>query len=266
MKKLRKAFIIISMMASMFIFSGCSLGGNDDFAYMADRTIMKVSIQSTRDDSYKFIVTDKDVINDIYSILSKAMVVEEKSSLDPDYVVEIYESPTEVKTFNYVAGLDKKDGGNFYDGDSYYIVSKRLDNDIIKNFTNIRKPINFDDMYYNMILRVLDMYESQNKNSEKIGIVAFKDKMALKFQLSTEIEKFKVNLKKSAQLLKDDSELESCNVIMNIETQGYTSKKYKSIVTFTNKADNSSVEYYVVNEYKQGEWIVNITTDKPENF
>lgn len=268
MNKVRRVLIAGLLIMSSMILSACGLSGNEDFEYMSQNSIMKISIQSTRDESYKFIVTDKDVINDIYKILSKALVVEEKSTLDPDYILEIYKSPTDIKTYSYVAGLDKKDGGNLYNSTNQYIVSNRLDNDIIRNFANIRKPINFEDMYYPSILKALDMYESEFKDVKSIGVNIGEDNLVLKFQLSTEIEEFKEGLSKAkaAKLIHVSKDISDSNVIMKVETTGFTTKKYKAIVTFENKEDNTTKEYYINNKYNEGQWNINVKEEKPEDF
>lgn len=267
MKKFRKSLVIMILMSSMMILTACSVGGNEDFEYMKQRNIMQVTIQSTRDKKYKFSVTDKSLINDIYTILSSATVVETKSELEPDYILEIYESPTEVKTFNYVAGLDKTDGANLYDGDSYYIVSKRLDTDIIRNFANIRKPIDFENVYYNSIINCLDEYKDNTKTKQKIGVDVINDSEISRFQISTDIENFKKRLSKDgAKYINGEEEDPEVEIVAKVRTKGFTSKKYKAIVTFENKTDGTSVEYYINCSYSDGKWIMKATDTKPEDF
>lgn len=267
MKKLRRSLVIILVIACTMILTACGMGGNEDFEYMKQRNIMKVTIQSTRDNKYKFSVTDKNLINDIYTILSSSTVVGNKSNLDPDYILEIYESPTEVKTFNYVAGLDKTDGANLYTEDSYYIVSKRLDTDIIKNFTNIRKPINFEDIYYNSIIDCLNEYKSANKSKNVIGVDTINDSTISRFQNSTDLENFKSGLNKSdykyVNSLEDTSGID---VVAKVNTKGYTSKKYKAVVTFENKNDGTTKDYYINCVYNDGQWTMKATDVEPEDF
>lgn len=267
MKKLKKALVALVMMLSMMFFTACGVGGNEDFEYMQQRNIMQVTIQSTRDKKYKFSVTDKDLINDIYTILSSATEVETKSELEPDYILEIYESPTEVKSFNYVAGLDKTDGANLYDGDSYYIVSKRLDTDIIRNFTNIRKPIDFESIYYNSIIECLDEFKANTKTKGKIGIDIINDSEMSRFQISTDLEEFKKILSKdNISYINSEEENSNVEIVTTVKTKGFTSKKYKAIVTFDNKAEGTSVDYYINCIYSDGQWTMNATETKPEDF
>lgn len=268
MIKIKKSLIAMLLVIVSMGVSGCGLGGNKDFEYMSQRNVMKVTIQSTRDQSYKFTVTDDDVINDIYNILSSASVVEEKSTLNPDYILEIYRSPTEVQTFNYVAGLDKKDGGNLYNEDSKYIVSKRLDSDIIKNFANIRKPIDFNYVYYTSVLNCLNNYVSTEEAKENIGVNISDDIMASKFQISTEIEGFKKDLSKikNTVFIDDSTDKDRLDVVMTINTEGHTSEKYKGIVTFKKNAHEEGTLYYINDVYDEGEWKINISQEKPKDF
>lgn len=254
------------LVSCTIIFTACGMGGNEDFEYMKQGNIMTVTIQSTRDNKYKFSVTDKSLINDIYSILSNATVVNSKSDLEPDYILQIYESPTEVKTFNYIAGLDKSDGANLYNNDSYYIVSKRLDTDIIKNFTNMRKPLNFEEVYYNSIINCLDVYKSTAKVKGEIGVDIVNDSTIARFQLSTDLEDFKSKLNKEGYKYIDSSQDTSVDIVAKVKTKGYTSKKYKAIVTFENKADGTSIDYYIDCVYTDGQWMMKSTDAEPEGF
>lgn len=84
---------------------------NSDFEYIREERVDKIVIQNMRDQGFKFVVTDQNAIKDLYDILSSGKKVSKKSSLQPDYVFEIYEGNNKVHRFKYVAGLDKKDGG-----------------------------------------------------------------------------------------------------------------------------------------------------------
>lgn len=267
MKKFRKALTIMFLILSMIVLTACNISGNEDFEYMKQKSIMKVTIQSTRDKKYKFSVTDKDLINDIYTILSSATVVETKSELEPDYILEIYESPTEVKTFNYVAGLDKTDGANLYNGDSYYIVSKRLDTDIIRNFANIRKPIDFEKVYYNSIMNCLSEFKSNTKTKQKIGVDIINDNEISRFQISTDIENFKKKLSKDGiTYINSEEENQDVEIFAIVKTKGFTSKSYKAVVTFENKIEETITEYYINCIYSDGQWEIKVTDEKPEDF
>lgn len=267
MKRLGKGLCVLVISLCTILMTACGVSGNDDFEYMKQGNIMKVTIQSTRDKKYKFSVTDESLINDIYTILSSAMVVDSKSSLEPDYILEIYESPTEVKTFNYVAGLDKADGANLYDGDSYYIVSKRLDTDIIRNFANIRKPIDFEEVYYNSIIQCLNTYKSTYKIKDSIGVDIINDSDISRFQISTDIEKFKKHLSKdNYKYINSLDESSNTEIVATVKTKGYTNKKYKAIVTIKNNIDGVTMDYYINCIYNNGQWDISVTDEEPDEF
>ena len=140
-------------------------------------------------------VTDEIAIKDLYEILSTSKEVSEKSTLESDYIFEMYEGVDKVHKFNYIAGLDEKDGANLYSTDKSYIVSKRIDNDIIQNFWNIRKPIDFE-LIYDSILKVLDKYVKGDVKDKKIVLDISEDNKVAKFVLSTDLESFKSKLLK----------------------------------------------------------------------
>lgn len=268
MKKVSKKLLILVTFICIALLVGCGVIGNKEFEYIKDGRVMKISIQSTRDNSYKFTVTDKQAIKEIYTILSQAKVVEEKTTLEPDYVFEIHVSPTDIRKFNYIAGLDKNDGANFYSDTENFIVSKRLDNDIIKNFSNIRKPIDFDKVYYDTIVKTLETYNQGDIKSKKIGVNILSDNEVLKFQLSSYLEIFKSKLNNFSNVafIDKSSEKDNFDIVLNVKTQGYTSTRYKAIMTFTNKENTKPMEYYIINKYEQGNWGINVYTEKPEGF
>ena len=195
-------------LAMIFIFcffsSGCSKLNelevkaglkNTDFEYIKQGKIEKIVIQSTRDQGFRFIVTDQKAIGELYDILSTAKTASQKSSLEPDYVFEMDEGNNKVHKFSYVAGLDKKDSGNLYSDDKIYIVSTRIDNDIIKSFWTIRKPKDFKEVYYGSIIDTLNQYLKNKDKSKTVGINLKDDVDSAKFILSTDLEDFKSDLK-----------------------------------------------------------------------
>jgi hypothetical protein len=266
---IKKLSIILVFITTIILLVGCGrfAMGNKDFEYIKQKGVMKITIQSNRDKSYRFTVTDKEAIKDIYNILSSGKEEQEKTTLQPDYIFEIYEGPNKVSKFNYVTGLDKKNGANFYSDTKSYIVSKRLDNDIIKNFENIRKPIDFENIYYDSIYRTLEQFDTGEMQKSKIGINLSGDVEAVKFQLSTDLMYFEDRLKKTknASLVKDNN-VEGYDKIMKVTTEGYTGTKYKATVTFEGKGNEKPAIYYINNIYEQGSWKINITQEKPEGF
>lgn len=235
---------------------------NEDFEYIKEGKVNKIVIQSTRDKGFRFIVEDKRAIKDIYNILSSSKKVGNKTTLRPDYIFEMYENDESVHQFKYIVGLDKKDGGNLYDDENnVYLVSGRLDNDIIKNFWNIRVPEKFSKVYYGSLLKVLNKYVSKNPTSSKIGIDIDSDIEARKFLLSSDIEQFKEDIKNINAEVKEDPE-KTYDVTMNISTEGYTPFRYKGIVRFVDSKNGTEKKYYIWNVYENRSWEIRIFEDK----
>ncbi|MDT8717280.1 hypothetical protein IAI10_11480 [Clostridium sp. 19966] len=275
-KKGKKISLLLAAMIISASTAGCSkineaevkLGfKNTDFEYIKNNKADKVVIANTRDVGYKFTVTDKSTIMDLYDILSSAKKAEQKSQLDPDYTLEIYEGKT-INKFNYVVGVDKKNYGNLYDNQKTYIVSSRLDNDIIKHLWDIRIPNDFKTTYYGTIIQFMKQHKSElTKNGGSIGVNIFDDTDVVKYMLSMEIEEFKSDISKtisSAQLVNKNKD--NFDVLITMGTQGYKTNIYKSIIDVTYKKDNSEKKYYVVNKYQNGSWDVKITDSMPDGF
>ena len=82
MSKTLKNYILFTFLIILiFNFSGCTIVEkieeklglkNDYFEYLNSNDIEQISIQSTRDTGFKFIVTEASAIKEIYSILSRA--------------------------------------------------------------------------------------------------------------------------------------------------------------------------------------------------
>jgi hypothetical protein len=276
LKNKGKLTVVYFIIIALFMFTGCKnfdevkvkLGvKNNDFEYIKQGRIKKIIIQSTRDKSFRFVVTDEIAIKDLYEILSTSKEVSTKSTLDSDYIFEMYEGVDKVHKFNYIAGLDEKDGANLYSKDKSYIVSKRIDNDIIKNFWNIRKPIDFETVYYDSISKVLDNYVKGDIKSQKILLDISEDSSVAKFILSTDLETFKGRLLNdfNTVLLKDKNT--DFNVLIKVKTEGYKATIYKSSVTIKNSSSEKEKKYYVVAKYEKGLWNIETFEDKkPDKF
>lgn len=271
--------VIACTLASVFIcisLSGCasidnakvSLGlKNTDFEYIKQSKIKKIVIQSTRDPGFRFVVSDQDAISDLYDVLSSAKVVTQKSTLDPDYILEMDEGNGTVHKFEYVAAVGKTGSGNLYSESKIYTVTKRIDNDIIKNFWNIRKPKDFESIYYNSIMKTMEEYFSDKDKTQKIGVSLIDDVDVAKFLLSADLEDFGDKLKGKYE----NSEIVRANegqydVLITVETKGFKSTLYKAVVSFWDKKSQTEVKYYIFNKYENGGWNVSITKEKPENF
>ena len=274
MLRIFKRYILLGVLIiGILNFSGCTaiesiekkLGlKNDYFDYLNSSNVEQISIQSTRDTGFKFIVTEESAINEIYNLLSKAKISENKSALEPDYKFE-FDLGDEVKEFYYVVGTDE---GNFYNDENTFSVSKRLDEGIIKNLSFIRKPRDFDYIYYESILDVLQLASKSNDIKDcKVGINIRTDVDCLKYVFSTDLNTF---IEKAKQIT-PNVELVNNNepdfdIVVTVKNRGYDSTNFKTLITVANKKENTEDKYYVVavNEFK--EWNIDILESKPDNW
>lgn len=152
------------VLVSSMMLSGCSFIDNievkmnlknQQFDYIKQNKVDKIIIQSVRDSGFRFVVNDPKAIDDIYKILSDGSEVSKKSSLDPDYIFEVC-TGDEVRKYQYVVGANEHGTGNFYDDDKAFSVPKNLENTIMQNLSFIRKPRDFNYIYYQSILKVID--------------------------------------------------------------------------------------------------------------
>ncbi|MBC8062538.1 MAG: hypothetical protein H7Y18_18000 [Clostridiaceae bacterium] len=277
LKKMSLRFLIL--IVSFFLLTGCTSINkltikNQDFEYLKNGNTTKININNTRDKGFKFVITDEREIANIYELLSTAQSVKEKSSLQPDYVFELYTEGNKINKFYYIAGLDEKDLGNFYSDDKIYKVSKTVDTDIISSFWSTRRPKNFNNVYYDSILVAIDNYRKNVDKTELIGISLKNDVEVAKFILSVDLEHFskEINEKGYNATIISDSNV-NYGITMNIETKGYKTDLiknegvYKSILTFINKKDNSEKIYYVFDNYKDGKWDIRVDAEKkPAGF
>lgn len=270
-------------LVSVFIFICMSLTGcglidtalvkvgfkNTDFDYLLQNKVDKIIIQSSRDAGFRFIVNDQSAIQNIYKILSKGNIKDEKTSLDPDYVFEIYMGD-EVKSYNYVVSVDERGVGNFYDENNSYLVSKSLDDSITQNLSFIRKPRDFEDIYYNSILQVLELKKDElSKGDNKVGIDITGDVDCLKYMFSVDLKKFEKNLDKvvaGTKLINNNSE--EFDTVISVKNKGYSSKKFRTVITVDNKKDKVYETYYVVGNYEYKSWDIYIGNpgEKPDEW
>ena len=164
LKNIKLSCLTVVLIGIITTFSGCSVVENiekklgwktDYFQYLDSENVEQISIQSMRDLGFKFIVTEGSAKNTMYNLLSKAQKSTEKSNLEPDYIFE-FDLGDEVKKFYYVVGSES---GNFYNDTDVYTVSNRIDEVIIQNLSFIRKPKEFNYIYYKPILEVLKKVE-----------------------------------------------------------------------------------------------------------
>lgn len=272
--KLKLGFLTVAIIVVVGSFSGCSVINsiekkigmkNDQFEYLNTNIVEKISIQSTRDVGFKFIVTETNSINNMYSLLSKGKVSENKSQLEPDYIFE-FDLGDEVKKFYYVVGSDE---GNFYNEDMIFTVPKRLDEGIIQNLSFVRKPRDFDYVYYNSILEVLKLVkDDESSNGLKTGINIKGDVDCLKYIFSVELKKFTESANKIIpNVVLIDGNEGDIDVVLTVKNRGYDSTNFKTLITVNNKKNQELKEYYIVAVNKFKEWEIEINVDsKPENW
>ena len=277
MKKYRFALVSVFIIICISL-TGCGLIDtalvkvgfkNTDFDYLLQNKVDKIIIQSSRDAGFRFIVNDQSAIQNIYKILSKGNIKDEKTSLDPDYVFEIYMGD-EVKSYNYVVSVDERGVGNFYDENNSYLVSKSLDDSITQNLSFIRKPRDFEDIYYNSILQVLELKKDElSKGDNKVGIDITGDVDCLKYMFSVDLKKFEKNLDKvvaGTKLINNNSE--EFDTVITVKNKGYSSKKFRTVITVDNKKDKVYETYYVVGNYEYKSWDIYIGNpgEKPDEW
>lgn len=284
MKKRNLLWICVIVLISG-LMSGCSQADvlkvkmglkNNDFEYIKQGKVKKIVIQNKRDKSYTFIVTNPAAISELYDILSDAKVVTKKSSLKPDYEFDLYEDGNKVQQFNYIAGLDTKNGGNLYSNNKCYIIPSRIDSDILKNFNEIRTPKDFNKLYYTFIIQCLEKYRSAVKADNKtIGIDINNDTEVNKYIISTDLEDFKDQLPPKSKLLENIND--TADIIESVNTDGYKYGSftyggksqygyiYKSTVTFYDNAKKQQKKYSVVGTYNttnDNDWNIYISDAK----
>lgn len=276
MKNKRIPFLIVILIIFSTLFTGCKtldklqvkLGfRNNDFEFIKEEKVDKIVIQSTRGTGFRFMVTDPITINEVYEFLSSASPAKTTTNLNSDYVFEMYMGD-EVKKYNYVVGINKRGVGNFYDENHSYVVSKRLDNDIIRNLSFIRKPREFEKVYYPSILEVLTKNKDKlNEGNKKIGIDIEGDIDCAQYLLSVDLEDFKRKLQSiipNASLMNHDRE--NYDVIVTVKNQGYKTTTFKTIITIEDKKEKSQTNYYVTCEYYGNDWNIKVDTKKPDSW
>ena len=276
MKK-SKILLIAFVIIMTTLFSGCEaidngmvkLGlKNNDFEYIKENKVNQIIIQSTRDAGFRFVVTDKNAINDIYDIVSSGRIKESKSKLDADYIFDIYIGD-EVKSYKYVVSASDSDTGNFYDDEKAYLISKNLDDTIIKNLSFVRKPRDFEDVYYKCILDVLEEKKNSLKEDNKVGVNIAGDVDCLKYMFSIDLEQFKKDIDKilpGTTLVENNSD--DFDTVITVKNRGYSSKVFKTTITVDDKKNKIYETYYVSAVYESKGWDIDIgeVNTKPENW
>ncbi|WP_291627990.1 hypothetical protein [Clostridium sp.] len=258
LKKVIKYLITTLMVILSINLSSCGKSGFKNKNNYFDNVgqVDQISIQSIRDKSFKFLVTDEKSIVNMYELLSKAKVSEVKSDLQPDYIFEI-KMGDEVKQYNYVVGAYE---GNFYNDEVNFTVSKRLDEGILQNLSIIRKPRDFEYIYYEPILDIIDkLSKTVDFKDRNVGIDIKDDVDCLKYIFSTDLENFLQKARKKAPNIEViDNNAKDFDIIIRIKNRGHSTTEYKSNITVEDKKENTEYYYYVVGENQYKEWNINI--------
>lgn len=251
---------MVTIMLIMLSFNLKSCGVKEDnyFEYLKNSNVELISIQNVRDKSFKFLMTDKEAINNMADLLSKAETSETKSDLEPDYIFQI-KVGDRVEEYNYIVG---EYNGNFYNDEMAFTMPKRLDEAIMQNLSIIRKPRDFEYIYYNAILDVIKLNKEQLEG-KKVGIDIFQDIDCLKYILSTDLEEFISDAKavvSNIELVGNNTS--DFDVVISIKNRGHSTTIYKSNIKVENKIDKSGLNYYVIGEYEFKEWDYNVYGEK----
>ena len=275
MTRKAKVTLLSIFLVTMTILGGCNpiesiekkFGiRNEYFEFLNNNNVSKISIQSTRDPGFKFIVTEDSAIKNMYQLLAKSKVSESKSTLEPDYIFE-FQIGEEVRNFYYVVGSDE---GNFYNDNDIFTTSKRLDEGIIQNLSFIRKPRDFDYIYYQSILDVLNVIKDKIKLSDyNIGINIQGDIECLKYVFSIDLMSFLEKARKIApniDLVKNNDE--NFDLVITVKNRGYDSTNYKTKITVNDRIQKYTDEYFItaVNEFKEWNIKVSEANNKPKDW
>ena len=275
LKSIKLSCLTVVLIGIITTFSGCSVVENiekklgwktDYFQYLDSENVEQISIQSMRDLGFKFIVTEGSAKNTMYNLLSKAQKSTEKSNLEPDYIFE-FDLGDEVKKFYYVVGSES---GNFYNDTDVYTVSNRIDEVIIQNLSFIRKPKEFNYIYYKPILEVLKKVEPSLKDKDyKIGINIKSDADCLKYIFSNDLKDFTLDAEKiisNVELVQTTTA--GYDVVITVKNRGYDTLVYKTAIIVNNKRENTEETYYVVAQYEYKKWNISISEPnvKPSNW
>ena len=269
MKNNKFSIIVLAVLVTTSVMlSGCTFIDNlevkmklknEQFEYIKQNRVDKIVIQNVRDSGFKFVVTDDKAITDIYKILADGKEVSKRSSLQPDYIFEVYIGE-DMRKYQYVVGDNDSDTGNFYDDDKAFSVPKNLENTIMQNLSFIRKPRNFEYIYYQSILKIIQNKKDALSKVSKVGIDINGDTDCLKYIFSVDLEQFKKNLKNTLpNLALANNNSGDFDTVIKVKNRGYNSTIFKTLITVENKADKSSDRYYIMAEYNYKDWDIKIS-------
>ena len=265
-KRYRRYGATILLLTILVSLSGCTiidkieknLGWKTEyFQYLSSDNVEQVSIQSTRDLGFKFIVTEEATKREIYNFLSKAQISETKNPLDPDYIIE-FDLGDEVQKFYFVVD---NDGGNFYNDSGIYTVSESLVDSVIQNLSFTRKPKYFESIYFDSIEEVLKTVKNSLENKDvSVGVNIQGDVECLKYVYSDDIQYFLKNARKifnNVDMVQNNAG--DFQVVLTVKNRGFNTTTYKTAITVSNKEENTEHTYYIVAYYEYKKWNVTVS-------
>ncbi|NLB20841.1 MAG: hypothetical protein GX829_08510 [Clostridium sp.] len=267
---IKLTFILIIMLA----FTGCSKieelkieygYKNTDFEFLKNEDLKTIIIQSTRDKGFRFVVRDQSTIYELYESLSTAKVMDEVISYNSDYIFEFHNLDGEVFYYEYVAGVSEEEKANFYSEGNSYLVTDRIDNNLIQNLYSIRKPKYFEDIYYDSLVDLVKMIKEEYVDMS-IGIKVYEDLPVLKYQLSKDLEEFKNKLKNEGAVLLEEGE--TADLVLDVKTSGFTTITYKAVINLVESANYGEKKYYILGTYANDvtKWETIIGPEVPDEF
>lgn len=270
----RKTSLILGFLLAVGLFMGCSRIDslkvkygmkNLDFEFMTTGDIDSIIIQSTRDLGFRFIVTDPSTIRELYTSLSSAKKTTERITHDADYIFEFHDLDGNVRKYSYVAGMSDQQRANFYNEEDSYIVTDRIDNNLIRNLYSLRKPKYFEEIYYGTLLELMASLREEFPD-KTMGIRLYGDSDILKYQLSKDIENFRTEALQWNTVVLNPGE--KSDIVLEVKTQGFTTLVYKAVVTLKMESESMSRNYYIYGKYSNDltGWETLISETKPEGF
>lgn len=134
----------------------------------------------------------------------------------------------------------------------------------MQNLSVIRKPRDFEYVYYQSILKVINN-KKDSISSGKVGVDISNDTDCLKYMFSIDLQEFKKNLNKilpNVDLVKNNSE--QFDTVIKVKNRGFNTTTFKTLITVENKSDKSLENYYISAEYNYKDW--DITVSEPNQM
>lgn len=272
--KHRSLNLIVFLLLILLMVTGCSrIEGlkikygykNTDFEFLKNEDLRTIIIQSTRDKGFRFIVRDQSTIMELYDSLSTAKVLDGVTTYDSDYIFEFHNLDGDIFYYEYVAGISEEEKANFYSEEKSYLVTDRIDNNLIRNLYSIRKPKFFEDIYYGSLVDMVKIVK-EDYGDLSIGVRVSEDLPVLKYQLSKDLEEFKIDLQDAGAAIL--AEGETADLILDVKTKGFTTITYKAVVNVIESGNYTEKEYYIFGTYTNDvtKWDTIMGVEEPKGF